>query len=234
MLTEEIIANSLKQNFIDSVKVLYKKSFGSKINVCPISSKFGFDRGTPIDRYYIEKFLTENSNYIKGNLLEIADSNYSKKYATGSKNIFNVLTFDNPPEDCSVIVGDLSKPETLPNNVMDCFICTQTYNFIYDVKKAIESSYKMLKKDGVLLATVSGISQISRYDMDYWRFTDLSIRKFLMEFFDEDKISIKVYGNSIAASAFLQGISIEDFDNQKILEEIDMNYQLIIGIVAKK
>ena len=46
-----------------------------------------------------------------------------------------------------------------------------------------------------------------------------------MEFFDEDKISIKVYGNSIAASAFLQGISVEDFDNQKILEEIDSTYE---------
>jgi hypothetical protein len=34
-----------------------------------------------------------------------------------------------------------------------------------------------LKPGGVLLATVSGISQISRYDMyrwgDYWRFTTL-------------------------------------------------------------
>jgi len=45
----------------------------------PISKVFGFDRGTPIDRYYIENFLSQHRNDIHGIVLEIGDNTYTKK-----------------------------------------------------------------------------------------------------------------------------------------------------------
>src|SRR6187397_869257 len=151
----------------------------------PVSNIFGLERGLPIDRYYIEKFLSENHKFIKGNVLEIGESTYSKRFG---KNIDSLevlhYTGENPN---TTIIGDLTKSDTLPNEKINCFICTQTFQFIYNFKDAIYGSHHLLKEGGTLLATFAGISQISRYDMDrwgdYWRFTTLSGTKIFEEVF---------------------------------------------------
>lgn len=58
----------------------------------PISSDFGFSRGTPIDRYYIEKFLRNHKDAVKGNLLEVADDGYIRKYGQ-SGSTYSILQF---------------------------------------------------------------------------------------------------------------------------------------------
>ncbi len=159
----------------------------------PVSRKFGYDLGSPIDRYYIESFLKQNRSNICGRVLEIADSHYSKKF--GSQNViqFDVLAREKINETIT-IVGDLETGAGLPQKSFDCIILTQTLNVMYHTRAAIENLYRMLKKNGVLLVTVPGISQISRYDMDrwgdYWRFTTLSIKKLFNEVFLESNILV--------------------------------------------
>ena len=205
-----------------------------RISSKPVSRDFGLSRGTPVDRYYISSFLRKHAADVKGAALEIAESTYSKEYDNGVTS-FEVLHVDNSNRKATII-GDLTKSDSLPENKIDCFICTQTLNFIFDFKKAIEGCYKLLKKDGVFLGTVSGISQISRYDMerwgDYWRFTDLSIRKLFEEYFGAENIVVETFGNVFAANAFLQGIAVEDLENTDILDEKDQDYQVIITIRA--
>ncbi|MCF6276326.1 MAG: methyltransferase [Candidatus Magasanikbacteria bacterium] len=219
-------------------RFLFPKSkviFNDLQRIYPISTMFGFDRGTPIDRYYIENFLSANSKFITGKVLEIGDNIYTLKY--GNKNVKSeVLGFDKTSPNVTII-GDLTKMETLPNKEIDCFICTQTYNFIYDVKKAIKGSYYILKEKGTLLGTVSGISQISRYDMDkwgdYWRFTDKSIR-ILLEEAGFKNINVYPMGNVLASIAFLQGVVIEDMPKKQLLNKHDKDYQLTICFTAIK
>ena len=201
----------------------------------PISTIFGIDRGTPIDRYYIEKFLKSKSHFIRGSVLEIADNYYSTKF--GQKNIKSEILHNDHSNPKATIIGDLSKKSTLPKNVMDCFICTQTFNFIYDVKGAIQGSYHILKENGVLLGTVSGISQISRYDMDrwgdYWRFTDRSVQILLKEA-GFKKIEVLTMGNVLSSIAFLQGIAVEDLPKKSLLDRLDKDYQMTICFIAIK
>src|SRR6202035_2497766 len=45
--------------------------FGSLRRLQPVSRKFGYDRGTPISRYYIETFLKARKNDIRGRVVEI-------------------------------------------------------------------------------------------------------------------------------------------------------------------
>ena len=54
--------------------------FGSLRRLKPISRLFGFDRGQPIDRYYIETFLQKNRSDIGGRVLEIGDPGYTLKF----------------------------------------------------------------------------------------------------------------------------------------------------------
>jgi len=132
----------------------------------------------------------------------------------------------------------LTDRTTLPEHTIDCFICTQTYNFIYDIKNAIAGSHYLLKHDGVLLATVSGISQISRYDMerwgDYWRFTDLSAKLLFEECFGQGNVEIETFGNVLAAKSFLDGLAVEDLPDRTMLDVVDNDYQITIGIKAVK
>src|SRR5688572_11384169 len=114
----------------------------------PVSTVFGFDRGTPIDRYYIEKFLRQNAAAIKGDVLEIAEDDYTRKFAKGSYTS-HILHFDNSNPKATM-VGDLCVTESLKENFADCFICTQTLNFIYNFDDAIRGTYFLLKPGGTL------------------------------------------------------------------------------------
>jgi len=211
-------------------------AFDDLSRVEPVSNRFGLDRGTPIDRYYIEKFLERRSTLIRGRILEVGESTYSRRYGRESCSTFEVLHAP-PGNRKTTIVGDLTDISTLPENAMDCFICTQTFNFIYDVQKAVQGAHYLLKPGGVLLATVTGISQISRYDMerwgDYWRFTTASALK-LFESVFTGGVEIESFGNVVAACAFLQGVAVEDLPDRALLEENDRDYQLLITIVARK
>jgi hypothetical protein len=201
----------------------------------PVSQTFGLDRGTPIDRYYIEQFLTKHKNYIAGRVIEIAENTYSKKFSQpGSQ--FEILHV-NTANRTATIIGDLTQPDSLPENIADCFICTQTLNFIFDVKAAVSGIHRMLKNKGTALVTVAGISQISRYDMDrwgdYWRFTTKSVQHLFEDIFGAEYISVESYGNVLSSVAFLEGISAEELTPAE-LDIVDNDYQLLITIRATK
>ena len=201
----------------------------------PVSNVFGLDRGMPVDRYYIEQFLIKNKDDIKGSVLEIAESTYSRKFGNSPIN-YEVLDFSkNNPN--ATIIGDLTDINTLPEGTINCFICTQTLNFIYDFKSAIKGCYHLLRKEGVLLVTVGGISQISTYDMDrwgdYWRFTTLSALRAFTEVFGTDNVEVNSYGNVLSSIAFLEGISANEL-SKKELDYKDDDYQMLITVRAVK
>jgi len=201
----------------------------------PISQTFGFDRGTPLDRIYIEDFLKKHATCISGRTLEIAEADYSKRFGRNVEK-YEILHFT-ADNDNATIIGDLTNVDTLPENRVSCFICTQTLNFIYDFKKAIQGGWHLLEDRGVMLTTVAGISQVSRYDMDkwgdYWRFNTLSMQKSFEEVFGVGQVEVDYYGNVLTATALLQGISAEELTKEELFFK-DHNYQVTIGIKAQK
>src|SRR5450755_3790753 len=53
---------------------------GTLRRTTPLSDEHGFDRGTPVDRYYIEGFLEEHRQDIRGRVLEVRDSGYTDRF----------------------------------------------------------------------------------------------------------------------------------------------------------
>jgi SAM-dependent methyltransferase len=210
--------------------------WGNLRRLKPFSRAFGFDRGTPIDRYYIANFLQKHKVDIFGNVLEIGDSEYTRKYGGGRVTRSDVLhaVTGNP---LATIVGDLSTGEGIPANTFDCIILVQTLNVIYDTGQTLENCYKALKLGGSLLVTLPGISQISRYDMDrwgdYWRFTDASAKRVFREVFGEENISVETYGNVLVACAYLYGLSAHELKKEE-LDHQDPDYQVSITVRAVK
>ncbi len=207
----------------------------------PVSDTFGLDRGTPIDRYYIEKFINSQGDAILGDALEIGELLYIDKFDrhVETKNILAPVeeAVGNSENAADIIIGDLTDTTTLPGDRFDSFVCTQTLNFIYEVSAAVEGAHHLLKPGGQFVGTVSGISQISRYDMDrwgdYWRFTTASLERLLSDVFG-NTCHVESFGNALSAQLFLQGVSVEDLPDTNILDEHDDDYQVLIGFTAGK
>src|SRR5688572_24736020 len=140
---------------------------GSLRRVKPVSPAWGFDRGLPVDRYYIEQFLTVHASDIRGHILEIKEDLYTSQFGGDRVTKLDILHPEkgNP---AATIVADLTCANHIPTYSFDCIILTQTLHLIYDPRAALATLYRILKPGGVLLTTVSGISKISREDMDRW------------------------------------------------------------------
>jgi len=209
--------------------------FGDLRRVTPISEWFGFERGLPIDRYYIERFLSEHSEDIRGRVLEIGDSNYTRLFGGDRVTKSDVLHVSegNP---LATFVGDLTRADHIPSKTFDCVILTQTLHLIYDVRSALGTLYRILKPNGVLLLTVPGISQISRDEWGkswFWNFTSLSIRGLLEEVFPKAGVDIEAHGNVLSATAFLQGISTDELKRTE-LDFRDPQYEVLITVRASR
>ncbi|WP_164988876.1 methyltransferase domain-containing protein [Fictibacillus sp. S7] len=204
----------------------------NNFSIRPKSRNFGFDRGKPIDRFYIEKFIENNRAEITGHVLEVGDNFYTRTYGDNvtKSDVLNLISSNE-----ATIVGDLATGENIPQGVFDCIILTQVIHVIYDIKMALNHTFNALKPGGTLLLTTSGLSSSCRTDFhgDYWRFTDTSLRMLLNEFVDEERIEIDVFGNVAVAKAFLDGLAIHEIP-EAILGIKDDHYQVILTAKVKK
>jgi glycosyltransferase involved in cell wall biosynthesis/SAM-dependent methyltransferase len=209
--------------------------FGDLRRVVPISAEFGYDRGQPIDRYYIDRFLARSAGAIRGRVLEIGDDTYTRQFGGDRVTISDVLHISegNP---LATIVADLTQADQIASNSFDCILLIQTLQLIYDLPAAIRTIERILKPGGVLLATFPGISQLSADEWAetwYWSFTTLSARRLFEAVFPAECVEILAYGNVLAATAFLQGLAAEELRREE-LDQHDPQYQLLLCLRAQK
>jgi SAM-dependent methyltransferase len=210
--------------------------WGDLRRTSPVSDVFGFDRGTPIDRYYIEAFLQANASAIRGRVLEIGDRTYTERFGGDAVTVSDVLhvTGDSPD---ATIVADLTHAPEIADGTFDCVIITQTLQFTYDMEATVAELHRILAPGGVVLCTVPGISQISRYDMDrwgdYWRLTSLSARTLFETAFPVGLVEVRTYGNVLSAVAFLHGLATSELTAEE-LDTHDDDYQVIVALAAAK
>jgi SAM-dependent methyltransferase len=202
---------------------------GDFARTAPISDSFGFDRGKPIDRYYIENFLGKSADDIRGRVLEIGDNDYTLRFGGSKVDMSDVLHVDarNPH---ATIVGDLSKSGILPSDAFDCIVLTQTLHLIFDMRKALAELARSLKPGGTLLITVPGITRVDRGEWGYtwyWSLTDLALAQLLAEFFDKEDVLVETFGNVFAAVCFLQGLAVSEVPTSK-LDVLDPSFPVVV------
>jgi hypothetical protein len=202
----------------------------------PVSRTFGFDRGKPVDRWYIERFLAAHAADVRGRVLEVAEPTYTRWYGGDDVQRSDVLHAA-PGNPEATIVGDLTTGEGIPAEAFDCFVMTQTLPFIYDVAGAVRGAHRLLRPGGVVLATVPGMSQVSREDQrdwgDWWRFTSQGARRLFTGVFGDDGVEVAAHGNVLTACAFLYGLAAEELTEAQ-LASCDGDYELLITVRAVK
>ncbi len=207
---------------------------GTVRRTAPLSAHWGFERGTPVDRFYIERFLQEHRGDIRGRVLELMDARYATRFGVDVTQV-DVLDID-PANPHATITADLEDPDSLPSNAFDCFILTQTLQFVYDVGAALTAAHSALRFGGVLLATLPSVSKIDRsagVDGDYWRFTVASATRLFGSVFGEDNVAVEPHGNVLAAVAFLMGMAADELKTRE-LEEQDDFFPVVVCVRAVK
>lgn len=202
----------------------------------PISRQFGTERGMPIDRFYIERFLENNKQFIKGDVLEIEDSMYTKQF--GGEHVKTAIVMDVSSVGGNVTFqGNLETGVGIMDEIVDCFILTQTLMYIFDLKSAARNIGRLLKKGGKVLITCSGISQNSIRCMDdYGCYFNFNQEALLRIFEDETALCVikkGSYGNVKTVTAHLNGLCCEDLKEDDF-EVNDKYYPLIVYAVVEK
>jgi SAM-dependent methyltransferase len=208
---------------------------GDLRRVTPIDPNWGFERGTPIDRVYVERFIVEHAADIRGRVLEIAAPDYTTRFGTGVEKVDVLMATEGNPQ--ATIVGDLTDAPHIPTDTFDCAIVTQTLQFVYDVRAALATLHRILAPGGVLLATVPGLTKISpSEDEEYgewWHYTARSLQRLAEEAFGDGNIEVRAYGNVLSATAFLYGLAETDLRSEE-LDARDRLYEVTIGLRAVK
>ncbi len=239
-LIKKIIPNSGKR-FLGAIGMLNflpevgKVQAGDFNRTTPFSNEFGYDRGGPVDRYYIENFLKANEQKISGRVLEIGGNEYTLLFGGNRVTQSDILHVDESNEQATFI-GDISNAPQIPDNTFDTIILTQTLHLIYDFKDALSTCHRILKPGGTLLLTVPGITPIDRGEWNktwYWSFTDKALKKLMPETFPSGNLEIQSFGNVFIATAFLYGMGIGEVEKSK-LDVHDPAFQVIITVKATK
>lgn len=207
---------------------------GTMRRTTPLSNEWGFDRGTPIDRYYIEGFLDRHRRDIRGRVLEVRDSSYTQRFGSGVERA-DVLDLD-PANRSATIVADLTAADGIPSDLFDCVVLTQTLQLIHDVHAAAAHVRRILRPGGVLLATVPSVSRIApRYGLqtDHWRFTAASCTALFGETFGPGQCTVCSFGNVLTSVGFLTGMAAQELSSRERATH-DPYFPLIIAVRAVK
>ena len=207
---------------------------GSLRRLTPISKEWGFDRGTPVDRFYIEQFLESSKADIQGVVLEIGGDLYTRRFSSNRVVKSEVLSPE--PTPGATVIADLTDGSNLPSDTYDCIIATETIQFIYEVRSAVKTLHRILRPGGTLLATFPGITPTS--DRVYgstwsWSLTPISAKRLFSEFFAADSVEVRTYGNVLAAASLLYGLAAEELSNQELTTH-DPEYAVKMAVRARK
>lgn len=214
---------------------LSRVDWGDLRRLKPLSQHWGRDRGQPIDRHYIEGFLETHRADVRGRVLEVRDSAYTQRFGGDAVTARDVVDID-PANHLATVIADLRGADAIATATYDCIILTQTLQLIDEVAAVLAECARILRPGGVLLVTVPTVIRVddeAGLDGDFWRLTEASARKLFAEVFPLDAFDVTAYGNVMACSAFLYGLSVEELTPAD-LNHADPTFPLVIAIRAVK
>jgi SAM-dependent methyltransferase len=182
----------------------------------PLSDDHGFDRGTPIVRAYIEEFLGQHREAIRGSVLEVGDSRYTASFGAGHVTTSTVVDIDGASQQATLI-ADLNEASALPDDSFDCIILTEVLHLLKSPGTCLRSCHRALRQEGSVLITVPALKRLNPGDpgSDYLRYTPAGLELLLRRTWD-GPFSITWYGNLRACVAFLVSHVSEEVGSEEL------------------
>jgi SAM-dependent methyltransferase len=187
-------------------------------------TEWGEGRGTPVDRWYIERYLHRHAGLISGHVLEVKSDLYASELGAREVEVVDI----NASNARASVIGDLCDPTTLPTGHYEAAIVTQTLQVVRDPHAAVRNLINSLRPGGVLLITVPCVSRLVDAS-DRWRWTPLGLQELLTANGPAGMtVDVEGLGNGLAGRAFLFGLAAEDLVPAALLTE-DPEYPLVVG-----
>lgn len=186
--------------------------------VTPVSPDWGYDRGVPVDRHYIEAFLERHAADIAGVVLEVQEADYTQRFGRARVTRSEVVDL-NAANPRATIVGDLRSLGHVGSAQFDCIILTQTIHVIPDMTAVLAECARLLKPGGVLLSTLPCASRVClEYgaDGDFWRVTEAGARRLFATAFAPSRVEVRGHGNVAVTTAFLQGLALHELTPEQL------------------
>lgn len=197
----------------------------------PFSTYFGFDRGTPIDRYYINIFFATHASSITGDILELQAAGYATRYGN---NVNFIETVDIEPAFNPTYCVDLcNEGATLPLARFDCILLPNSLSFFRDMKACLRNSLRMLKPGGVILAAGASFVPLDTAP-EFQRFTSHGLREQIRDAVGSAaETQIHQFGSCVSSVASLLGLCAEELTSDE-LDQLDEHYPVTICAKIEK
>ncbi|HUG86501.1 MAG TPA: methyltransferase domain-containing protein [Euzebya sp.] len=210
-------------------RTVRRARWGNLRRLQPLSGRFGFDRGTPIDRHHTDLFMAANADAIRGVVGEIAEDTYASRVGGTGPQRIEIIDID-PANTRATIVADLAQEGALAAGGFDCLIITQTLQYVSDPEAALGTCAAALRPGGVLLLAVPALTphdDIEPHDIDRWRFWPAGLRQLLHATFPEADVRVHSAGNLTTALAFLHGMAAEELRPAE-LDHVDPRFPVVV------
>jgi SAM-dependent methyltransferase len=204
--------------------------WGNLRRVKPFSVYYGFDRGTPIDRYYLDRFLTRHAPAIHGDVLEIQAPGYVNKYGTEVrlKHSIDINAAMNPTYLC-----DLAAADIVPSDRYDCFLLPNTLNGLRDIRNCMRHMLRVVKPGGVVLAATATMGPLHGDGVDFWRMSAEGWQEIAADVWRGHDYRIDGHGNCLAVVAAMLGLAQEELTLEE-LEYQDDRYPALVTLYCRK
>jgi SAM-dependent methyltransferase len=198
----------------------------------PLGGRYGWRRGNPIDRRYIEDFLAANRGLIRGRCLEVGGAQYIERFGSATVKTIDVLDIDSSNRRATII-GDLQDLATVCDGSYDCVIVTQVMQYLQDPIAGSRELHRILAPGGSVLVSVPTMAPCDAKDLDRWRFMPLGIRDLFVSNFGLDGVTVRSYGNLLTGLAYWAGLAQEDLPH-KAWGFDDPFYPVIVTVRATR
>jgi SAM-dependent methyltransferase len=204
--------------------------WGNLRRTAPFSATYGFDRGTPIDRYYLNQFLARHRDRITGAVLEVQTDGYTERFGTGvtRADTFDIVPSFNPTYLCDFAHCDA----VIPSGAYDCLLLPNTLPHLRELDRALAQAARVVRPGGTVLASAAGLLPLTGDVPEYWRLSPDGWRETLSAAWPGAAIDVAGHGNCLAAIAAQLGLAVEELTPAE-LEVQDPRYPVLTTVMCR-
>jgi SAM-dependent methyltransferase len=204
--------------------------WGNLRRTIPFSAAYGFERGTPIDRHYLHRFLNVHRDLITGDVLEVQNSSYTTRYG---HDLRRTETFDILPQFSPTYLCDFARSEGIvPSASYDCVLLPNTLQHLRDLDACLRNALRVVRPGGVILASAAGLIPLTGDTPDYWRLSPDGWREKMAIAWAGAEIEVAGHGNCLAAMAAQLGLALEELTTSE-LDAYDPRYPVLTTILCR-
>ena len=234
------IIKKLRNKFLWQNANWYEKYIDKQIDILSKIARLNDvgDVRSSTNRVYIEKFMEENKQYIKGSVLEFKGTeNYAHKYIDRIEKLRYCagLKYYNTYKKFKDIdyFFELEDTSTYPKEKFDCIIFTQCLPYFLNPVQILSNVVTMLKPEGVILICSDMFSKNLPEAPFLTYITETGLKYACDNLVDKHRlISIKTYGNLNAALRYM--LNIKRSNSVDYYNNYSPNYPVLVTAVLQK